>query len=228
MIRLLGLCGSLRAASSSAALLRALADRLDGRAAVELGEIGELPHYNADVDGGPAVAALIKAIAEADGLLFVTPEYNYSVPGVLKNAIDWASRPAMQSVFKGKPAFRHLGLRRGARRRARARPPEIHPQRHAGGGVHDSRKSSCPAPTPRSRTAPSPTNRRWSSHLRASMHSSTGSSATRPAIVSTPFISPTHPSLLDGQCARATPKGVNIGRRSPASGGHNCTPIHRP
>jgi chromate reductase, NAD(P)H dehydrogenase (quinone) len=105
MIRLLGLCGSLRAASSSAALLRALADRLDGRAAVEFGDIGGLPHYNADVDGGPAVAALIKAISEADGLLFVTPEYNYSVPGVLKNAIDWASRPAMQSVFKGKPAF---------------------------------------------------------------------------------------------------------------------------
>jgi chromate reductase, NAD(P)H dehydrogenase (quinone) len=105
MIRLFGLCGSLRAASSSAALLRALADRLDTRAALEFGEIGQLPHYNADVDGGPGVAALIKGIAEADGLLFVTPEYNYSVPGVLKNAIDWASRPAMQSVFKGKPAF---------------------------------------------------------------------------------------------------------------------------
>ena len=105
MIRLLGLCGSLRAASSSAALLRALADRLDGRATIEYGEIGELPHYNADIDGGPAVAALIDGIAQADGLLFVTPEYNYSVPGVLKNAIDWASRPALQSVFKGKPAF---------------------------------------------------------------------------------------------------------------------------
>ena len=105
MIRLLGICGSLRAASSSAALLCALAEQLNARASVELGEIGELPHYNADVDGGAAVAALIKKIAEADGLLFVTPEYNYSVPGVLKNAIDWASRPAMQSVFKGKPAF---------------------------------------------------------------------------------------------------------------------------
>jgi chromate reductase, NAD(P)H dehydrogenase (quinone) len=105
MIRLLGLCGSLRAASSSAALLRALTERLDGRAAMELGEIASLPHYNADINGGSGVAVLIKGIAEADGLVFVTPEYNYSVPGVLKNAIDWASRPAMKSVFKGKPAF---------------------------------------------------------------------------------------------------------------------------
>ena len=105
MIRLFGLSGSLRAASSSAALLRTLASRLDGRATLKIGEIGNLPHYNADTDGGPAVAALIKAIKEADGVVFVTPEYNYSVPGVLKNAIDWASRPAYRSVFKGKPAF---------------------------------------------------------------------------------------------------------------------------
>jgi chromate reductase, NAD(P)H dehydrogenase (quinone) len=105
MIRLFGLSGSLRAASSSAALLRTLADRLDGRARIKIGEIGTLPHYNADSDGGPGVAALRQAISEADGLVFVTPEYNYSVPGVLKNAIDWASRPAYQSVFKGKPAF---------------------------------------------------------------------------------------------------------------------------
>jgi chromate reductase, NAD(P)H dehydrogenase (quinone) len=105
MITLFGLSGSLRAASSSAALLRTLANRLDGRATFKIGEIGNLPHYNADTDGGPGVAALIQAISEADGLVFVTPEYNYSVPGVLKNAIDWASRPAYQSVFKGKPAF---------------------------------------------------------------------------------------------------------------------------
>ncbi len=105
MIRLFGLSGSLRAASSSAALVRTIANRLGGRAVLEIGEIGGLPHYNADTDGGPGVAALIQAISAADGVLFVTPEYNYSVPGVLKNAIDWASRPAYQSVFKGKPAF---------------------------------------------------------------------------------------------------------------------------
>ncbi|MDZ4134611.1 MAG: NAD(P)H-dependent oxidoreductase, partial [Paracoccaceae bacterium] len=59
----------------------------------------------ADIEGGPAVARLIEQIGGADGILFVTPEYNYSIPGVLKNAIDWASRPAYQSVFTGKPAF---------------------------------------------------------------------------------------------------------------------------
>jgi chromate reductase len=73
--------------------------------ATEVAEIGRLPLYNADLRDDPAVAAWIAQIAKADGLVFVTPEYNYSVPGVLKNAIDWASRPAFESVFKGKPCF---------------------------------------------------------------------------------------------------------------------------
>lgn len=103
--RLLGLSGSLRAASSSSALLRTLAARLSDRPDVAIGDIGALPHYDADQDGGPATAALIEAIRTAQGVLFVTPEYNYSIPGVLKNAIDWASRPAYQSVFKAKPCF---------------------------------------------------------------------------------------------------------------------------
>ncbi|ADZ70901.1 NADPH-dependent FMN reductase [Polymorphum gilvum] len=105
MPHLLGFSGSLRAASSATALLRALIARLEGKAEVEIADIASLPHYNADHDGGAAVAALLAAIERADGLVFVTPEYNYSVPGVLKNAIDWASRPAYQSVLKGKPAF---------------------------------------------------------------------------------------------------------------------------
>ncbi|MCC5963608.1 MAG: NAD(P)H-dependent oxidoreductase [Rhodobacteraceae bacterium] len=62
----------------------------------------QLPLYNADVTDNPEVAAWIEQIRAADGLVFVTPEYNYSIPGVLKNAIDWASRPAFESVFKGK------------------------------------------------------------------------------------------------------------------------------
>lgn len=105
MPELLGLCGSLRAASSSMALMRTLTERLSPKARLEVAEIATVPHYNADIDGGPQVARLIEQIGAADGLVFITPEYNYSVPGVLKNAIDWASRPAYQSVFKDKPAL---------------------------------------------------------------------------------------------------------------------------
>lgn len=105
MPELLGLCGSLRAVSSSAAMMRTLADHLAPQARLEIADIATLPHYNADLEGDAQVARLIARIDAADGLIFVTPEYNYSVPGVLKNAIDWASRPAYQSVFKDKPAL---------------------------------------------------------------------------------------------------------------------------
>ena len=105
MPRILFLCGSLRRESASMATVRALRAMLDGEAETELADIGALPLYNADLEGDPAVAALIRAIEAADGLVFVTPEYNYSIPGVLKNAIDWASRPAMNSVFKGRPCL---------------------------------------------------------------------------------------------------------------------------
>jgi len=102
MTQILGLAGSLRAASSSRAVLRTLLDRLPEGTGHDTADLADIPPYNADHDGGPAVARLIAQIRAADGLLFVTPEYNYSVPGVLKNAIDWASRPAFDSVFKGK------------------------------------------------------------------------------------------------------------------------------
>lgn len=102
MASLLFIPGSLRAASSSRATIAALIDRIGDAATVTVADPGALPHYNADVTGDPAVAAFIDQIRAADGLIFVTPEYNYSVPGVLKNAIDWASRPAFDSVFKGK------------------------------------------------------------------------------------------------------------------------------
>jgi chromate reductase len=105
MFKLLVLCGSLREASSSAALARAIAQRVSQRAHVVTFDIGTLPHYDAGIAQPESVAALIAAIGDADGVLFVTPEYNYSIPGVLKNAIDWASRPAYQSVFRGKPVF---------------------------------------------------------------------------------------------------------------------------
>ena len=103
MPQILFIPGSLRAASASRATTRALVARIGDQAICETADIGALPHYNADVTGDAAVAAFVAQVRDADGVVFVTPEYNYSVPGVLKNAIDWASRPAFASVFAGKP-----------------------------------------------------------------------------------------------------------------------------
>jgi chromate reductase, NAD(P)H dehydrogenase (quinone) len=105
MTRLLFIPGSLRAASSAKACMRALIARIGDRAEIRVADPGLLPHYNADVTDDAAVAGFVTVVREAEGVVFVTPEYNYSVPGVLKNAIDWASRPAYESVFKGKPCF---------------------------------------------------------------------------------------------------------------------------
>ena len=104
-IKILAFCGSLRQASYNKAALRVAGEVLPPDMALETCEIGDFPLYNADVQakGFPApverVAAQIKA---ADGLLFVTPEYNFSVSGVLKNAIDWLSRLTPQP-FDDKP-----------------------------------------------------------------------------------------------------------------------------
>jgi chromate reductase, NAD(P)H dehydrogenase (quinone) len=95
-MRLLTISGSLRAESYNTALARAAADLAPPGVAVELFEgLGELPLFDADLEGDddPAVRHLRDSIAEADAVLFVTPEYNGSIPGVLKNAVDWASRP---------------------------------------------------------------------------------------------------------------------------------------
>jgi chromate reductase len=97
--------GSLRAASSSKATVRSLIKRLGSDIDPITADIGTLPLYNADIENNTEVKAWMEQIDTADGLIFVTPEYNYSVPGVLKNAIDWASRPAFDSVFKGKKCF---------------------------------------------------------------------------------------------------------------------------
>jgi chromate reductase len=104
-IRILGISGSLRKGSFNTALLRAAIDLAPAGVAITLADIAEIPPYDEDVraKGYPApVVALREAIARADALLVATPEYNYSVPGVLKNAIDWASRPP-EVPFVGKP-----------------------------------------------------------------------------------------------------------------------------
>jgi chromate reductase len=89
-------------------VLRSLAPLLPSSASLDLFPLDDIPLYNADLDGDtpPApVAALKKAIAEADGLVVCSPEYNYGMPGVLKIAIDWASRPGFASPLKGKAAL---------------------------------------------------------------------------------------------------------------------------
>jgi chromate reductase, NAD(P)H dehydrogenase (quinone) len=105
MTDLLFVPGSLRAKSSSRATMRALIGRIEATATCHVADIGALPHYNADITDNPEVARFKDQVSAADGVVFVTPEYNYSIPGVLKNAIDWASRPAFASVFKDKPCF---------------------------------------------------------------------------------------------------------------------------
>lgn len=102
------LVGSLRAASVNRQLAQLVIDTAPATIRVELfGRLGELPHYNEDIDGEPPlepVGALRNAARCADALLMVTPEYNGSIPGVLKNAIDWLSRPYGHSPMNGKPA----------------------------------------------------------------------------------------------------------------------------
>src|SRR5215211_5984493 len=104
-MNVIGISGSLRKGSFNTAALRAAQGLAPEGMRIETAEIGDLPLYNDDVRvaGYPApVARLRGQLATADAILFVTPEYNYSIPGVLKNAIDWASRAPSQP-FDGKP-----------------------------------------------------------------------------------------------------------------------------
>lgn len=104
-IRILGIAGSLRQGSFNRATLRAAQELAPPGVEIDSFDIAPIPLYNEDVhqQGYPPPVADFRArIKAADGLLIVTPEYNYSIPGVLKNAIDWASRPPEQP-FDGKP-----------------------------------------------------------------------------------------------------------------------------
>jgi chromate reductase len=104
-VKILGFVGSLRKGSYNKALMRAAVELKPEDAAIEVFDLEGIPPFNQDLERQPPqVVKEFKAkIREADALLIASPEHNYSVPGVLKNAIDWASRPYGDNAFEGKP-----------------------------------------------------------------------------------------------------------------------------
>lgn len=105
-VRVAGIAGSLRSGSYNRALLRAAAELAPGDLVIDIFDLKAVPLYDGDVEAPgdpPGVTALKQAIAQADGVLFATPEYNHGVPGVMKNAVDWASRPPRDAALSGKP-----------------------------------------------------------------------------------------------------------------------------
>jgi chromate reductase len=109
MTTIIGISGSLRRGSFNTALLRTAGDLMPEGSHLTIESIQDIPLYNGDVEAAEGIpkraAELKKAISGADGLLLATPEYNNSIPGVLKNAVDWLSRPAadIKTVFGNKP-----------------------------------------------------------------------------------------------------------------------------
>lgn len=106
-MKIIAISGSLRKDSVNSALVRAFISAAPAGMTIEQADIGSLPLYNSDLEASfPAAATTLKsAIEAADGIIFVTPEYNRSIPGVLKNAIDWASRPYGKNSFAKKPVL---------------------------------------------------------------------------------------------------------------------------
>lgn len=108
VVKILGLSGSLRQDSAHSAVLRTVAEQLPVGVAMEMYALHEVPSYNEDLDGGTvpaAVLALREAVRRADAVLIGSPEYNHGMSGVLKNALDWISRPHGKSSLTGKPVL---------------------------------------------------------------------------------------------------------------------------
>ena len=106
MIKLIGMSVSLRSGSYSNAILETLRETFAEHADLKVYDLAPIPLYNQDFEGEkrpPVVKQMLADIEAADGLVFCAPEFNHSIPGVLKNAIDWASRPAFTSVLAYKP-----------------------------------------------------------------------------------------------------------------------------
>ena len=105
---LLAISGSLRQASFSTALLKALSQEEFPNIAIAVRTLEGIPLYNEDLDTEPALRAIAEmraAVSRSDGVVIASPEYNHGIPGVLKNALDWASRPAFESCFRNKPVL---------------------------------------------------------------------------------------------------------------------------
>ncbi|MEA2331981.1 MAG: hypothetical protein QOH58_2119 [Thermoleophilaceae bacterium] len=139
-MRILGIAGSLRAGSHNERLLRAAADALPPGAELELFDgLAAIPPYDEDADihpGPGAVEHLRERIAEADAVLIATPEYNASIPGVLKNAVDWASRPFPDNALRDRP-FAVIGASTGLFGAVWAQAELRKVLRHAGARVLD-------------------------------------------------------------------------------------------
>jgi len=104
MVALVGICGSLRRSSLNRALLQAVVETLPAGTTMQiLDGVLDLPIFNSDLPDPAGVTYLKDTMRTADGVVFAVPEYNYSIPGGLKNALDWISRPPAQSPMRGKP-----------------------------------------------------------------------------------------------------------------------------
>jgi NAD(P)H-dependent FMN reductase len=144
LTRIVGISGSLRRASLNAALLRAAVQLMPTEATLEVATIEGVPLYNGDDELAagvpPEAAALKEAIASADGVLLVTPEYNNGIPGVFKNAIDWVSRPSadIPRVFRGR-RFALIGASPGPHGTLLAQTAWLPVLRTLGAHVHEGR-----------------------------------------------------------------------------------------